>query len=68
MNSTCHAFWMLQTIIGTIPIPPGFSLTYHTAFLQPASTPLATPYPARPPPPLNTPSAGDRILWRGKRD
>ena len=69
MNHACKAFWMLDTIIGHLPIPPGFSLTYHVEFLKPVKTPITPPYPVVPPAPRSVEveqCAGDRTLWRGE--
>ena len=76
LNPSCKQFWMLETAIGLLPLPPGFSLTYSLAFGESFPSPAGMqrlPYEVRPTPPVNpvilssmkSISAGMRTLWKG---
>lgn len=74
VNHSCSQFWLLDTRVGLMPVPPGFSLGYTSAWLQPVPSPrslLRLPYDVCPPPPASGMSeveqcAGDRTLWKGE--
>jgi hypothetical protein len=75
LETACTAYWMLDTTIGLLPIPPGMKLAYDSPFLCPAKTPvdIKPPYSVIPPKPKggipdetgSGDSAGSRGLWRG---
>jgi hypothetical protein len=75
LNTKCSAYWMLDTNIGLLPVPPGLRFSYHPSFLEPAATPrdVKPPYDVVPPRPKSgipdeagpADSAGSRSLWRG---
>ncbi|KAL7419440.1 hypothetical protein Q5752_006278 [Cryptotrichosporon argae] len=68
---SCPQFWMLETPLGLVPIPPGFALSYHPPFLEPRpGGPQDVPYAVAPPAPAPDTAgaqadAGSRALWRG---
>nr|XP_019050222.1 hypothetical protein I302_00647 [Kwoniella bestiolae CBS 10118]OCF29152.1 hypothetical protein I302_00647 [Kwoniella bestiolae CBS 10118] len=77
LRPECKAFFMLDTHLGFLPIPPGFLLSYDDKFLKSRSTPaeVRIPYEVVPLEPVRTvPEAetggregevGGRTLWRG---
>ncbi|ORY29498.1 hypothetical protein BCR39DRAFT_588274 [Naematelia encephala] len=68
LSPTCPAFWLLQTKLGLIPIPPGFNLRYHPEWLECAETPrgVRKPYDVVPTSPgVGEGTVGDRSLWKG---
>jgi hypothetical protein len=75
LNTKCTAYWMLETKIGLLPVPPGLKLSYHPQYLKPAPTPrdVKPAYDVVPPRPKSGipdeagpgDSAGSRSLWRG---
>lgn len=79
---TCSSFWMVSFDRNMVlPVPPNFSLTYHTAFLAHVATPEAIgkiPFDVVPPPSSAAVAEagaasmegdgelGSRTLWRGE--
>ncbi|WWC99165.1 hypothetical protein V866_006060 [Kwoniella sp. B9012] len=71
----CQAFFMLDSPIGSLPVPPGFSLSYDEDFLKPRCTPpeVMIPYSVIPQEPVRVVpeteemegEVGGRTLWRG---
>ncbi|OCF74843.1 hypothetical protein I204_03685 [Kwoniella mangroviensis CBS 8886] len=71
----CQAFFMLDSPIGVLPIPPGFSLSYDENFLKPRCTPpeVMIPHSVVPQEPVRVVleteekdgEVGGRTLWRG---
>ncbi len=68
---------MLDTAVGLLPIPAGFSLSYSSTFLECVPTSMGMekmPYDVVPPPPVKAglaeanveESAGYRTLWKGE--